>query len=371
MVNPIKNIFLLTCLFFFGSSVYGQQEKPVIAFEESEFNFGTVKETDGIINHDFRFTNKGNVPLIIKDVNSSCGCTVPEWTQEPVLPGHSGRIKVSFNPQKQAGAISKTIQILSNADVPQHTLGLKGVVIPAERVEEVYKFTIGDLRLQTIYAAFGEIYKGKTGTYTIRVYNNSLNQPARITFKKIPAHLKINVKPEVIEPRQEGLIEIEFITANLINWDYMVDRLDFSINGMDVPNNRINVTANLKEDFSGLTAEEMAMAPRAEFDNQQHDFGKIPDDAKVEHSFKLTNTGKSNLYIRKVSASCGCTAVQPAKTMILPGESTDIKAVFNARGREGNQKKAITVITNDPKRSRSILWINAIVETKINNGASQ
>jgi hypothetical protein len=75
----------------------------------------------------------------------------------------------------------------------------------------------------------------------------------------------------------------------------------------------------------------------------------------------LKNTGKSNLLFIRKTASCGCTAVQPARTTILPGESTEIKAIFNPRGREGNQKKAITVITNDPKHSRSILWINAVV----------
>jgi hypothetical protein len=105
----------------------------------------------------------------------------------------------------------------------------------------------------------------------------------------------------------------------------------------------------------------MEAAPRVEFDSQLFDFGSIAANTLVEHEFRLTNRGKSDLLIRKVSASCGCTAVQPAKIQIPPGESTTIKAVFNAAGREGNQKKAITVITNDPKRSRSILWINGIV----------
>lgn len=85
----------------------------------------------------------------------------------------------------------------------------------------------------------------------------------------------------------------------------------------------------------------------------------------MEHAFKLTNNGKSNLYIRKVSASCGCTAAQPEKTVVAAGESTLIKATFNAAGREGNQKKAITVITSDPKRSKTILWINGIVSRPV------
>jgi hypothetical protein len=357
-----KKFPVIVFLLFFGISVSAQQEKPILAFSEKEFNFGTIKETDGERVHDFQFTNQGKVPLIVNNVKSSCGCTVPSWPREPVLPGKTGNIKVSFNPKNQSGAITKTVQILSNAEVPQVVLSVRGIVIPAEKVEDVFKFNVGELRLQTIYAAFGEVYKGRSAQYSIRVFNNSANQPAVLTFSKLPAHLKITVKPQTIEPLQEGVIELEYLTAELNNWDYVVDRLDLLVNGKVVPNNRINVTANIKEDFSGLSAEQLALAARAEFDSREFDFGSIAADKIVEHSFMLTNAGKSNLYIRKVTASCGCTAVQPARTTIPPGESTAIKAVFNARGREGNQKKAITVITNDPKRSRSILWINAMVE---------
>lgn len=351
---------------FFGTNLLiGQTVKPTITFTEKEYNFGTFRESDGILSHNFMFTNQGKLPLIVNEVKASCGCTVPEWPREPVLPGKSGTIKVSFDPKKQSGSFNKTIQVNSNADVPQVVIAVKGVVIPVDRVEDVYKFTVGDIRLQTVYAAFGEIYKGKTATYTIKVFNASYDKPASITFRKLPPHLKARMIPEIIEPQQEGRIEFDYLTAESDGWDYVVDRLDFLINGQVLANNRISVTANIREDFSGKSAEEMAQAPRAEFDSQSFDFGQITNDKVVEHSFTLKNTGKSNLYIRKVTASCGCTAVQPAKTTINPGDSTAIKAVFNASGREGNQKKAITVITNDPKRSKSILWINAVVQNRI------
>jgi hypothetical protein len=141
----------------------------------------------------------------------------------------------------------------------------------------------------------------------------------------------------------------------------VVDRIDLLVNGQSVPANRISITANIKENFKDFTADDMSKAPEVEFDQTNYDFGVITPDKVVEHVFQLTNRGKSDLYIRKVSASCGCTAVQPAKIIIAPGESTAIKATFNAAGREGNQKKAITIITNDPKRSKTILWINGMV----------
>jgi hypothetical protein len=339
----------------------GQSGKPVINFPEKEFHFGTLKTTAGVVSHDFVFSNTGKIPLIINEVKASCGCTVPEWPREPVLPGKKGIIKVTFDPEKQSGSFTKTIQVSSNADVPLVTLLINGVVIPADQVDEVFKFTVGDIRLETIYAAFGEIYKGQTAQFTIRVFNGSSDKTARLSFRQLPVHLKARITPETIDPQQEGRIELEYVTEGMKDWDYVVDRLDLLVNGKTLTNNRINITANIREDFSKLTAVEMEAAPRVEFDSQLYDFGTIAANAVVEHEFTLANRGKSDLFIRKVSASCGCTAVQPATIQIPPGESTTIKAVFNAAGREGNQKKAITVITNDPKRSRSILWINGVV----------
>lgn len=336
-----------------------------MVFTEKELNFGTIKAVDGTINHDFQFTNQGKSPIILNDVRTSCGCAVPDWPREPILPGKTGHIRVSFNPEAQSGAVTKTIQIISNAANSPVSLAIRGVVIPSEKVEEAYKFLIGDLRLETIYAAFGEVYKGKTADYKIRVFNTSSEKTVSISFRNVPAHLKVTCNPEILSPGQEGIIELEYNSALVNTWDYAVDRIDIIINGTVMQNGRINATAIIREDFSSLTADQLARAAHAEFDSRQFDFGPINSDQVVEHSFILTNTGKSNLFIRKVSASCGCTAVQPAKTNIAPGESTEIIAVFNAMGREGNQKKAITVITNDPKQSRAILWIQALVQKSI------
>ena len=97
--------------------------------------------------------------------------------------------------------------------------------------------------------------------------------------------------------------ELIWNTASALqsNWDYVVDRVDLLINGKAAPNNRISITANIKENFGALTAEEMALAPVVQFDETTYDFGTTSPDKVIEHVFTLTNAGKSNLYIRKVS----------------------------------------------------------------------
>jgi hypothetical protein len=77
----------------------------------------------------------------------------------------------------------------------------------------------------------------------------------------------------------------------------------------------------------------------------------------------FTNKGKSDLIIRKVRAGCGCTAIAPTKTVLKPGESGTVKAVFDSRGQRGRQNKGITVVSNDPVSPTVILRITGEVLT--------
>jgi hypothetical protein len=100
---------------------------PIIEFVKTIHDYGTVKkESDGSCQ--FVFKNTGNEPLLLTNVTSSCGCTVPTWPKEPVLPGNNGTIKVVYD-TKKIGTISKTISVMSNAVNNKVELAIKGNVI--------------------------------------------------------------------------------------------------------------------------------------------------------------------------------------------------------------------------------------------------
>ncbi|MBO7490085.1 MAG: DUF1573 domain-containing protein [Bacteroidales bacterium] len=100
---------------------------PQIEFTEQEHNYGNLqKGGDG--NCEFVFTNTGNEPLILSNVKASCGCTVPTWTKEPIMPGKTGTIKVRYN-TNNVGAFTKTITVSSNAiNAARLTLKIRGKV---------------------------------------------------------------------------------------------------------------------------------------------------------------------------------------------------------------------------------------------------
>lgn len=86
--------------------------------------------------------------------------------------------------------------------------------------------------------------------------------------------------------------------------------------------------------------------PVIQFEETEHDFGRIIEGETVSFSFKFTNTGKTDLIIAEVSSSCGCTVPSYPKTPIRPGETGTIKVAFNSNGRRGYQNKNVVVISN-------------------------
>jgi hypothetical protein len=103
------------------------QAGPKIVFDQYLFDFGTIKRhADGTCS--FSFTNRGDAPLVVTKVTASCGCTVPSYPKEPVLPGQSDVIRVAYN-TKNVGVFSKTISVSTNDPAnPTVVLTIKGTV---------------------------------------------------------------------------------------------------------------------------------------------------------------------------------------------------------------------------------------------------
>lgn len=98
-----------------------------IKFEESTFNFGTVKQGEKVT-HVYKFKNTGDEPLTIKNAKGSCGCTVPEWPKEPIAPGAESEITVSFDSKGKSNKQTKTVTITANTEPAQTRLTITGTV---------------------------------------------------------------------------------------------------------------------------------------------------------------------------------------------------------------------------------------------------
>ena len=124
----MKKILTLFIAFFSLTLVNSQEKKPEISFEKTVIDYGTVNKGDNGV-REFVFKNTGNAPLIISNVKSTCGCTIPKKPEKPILPGESEKIQVKYD-TKRVGFIRKSITVTSNAaSSPTTILKIKGQVI--------------------------------------------------------------------------------------------------------------------------------------------------------------------------------------------------------------------------------------------------
>ncbi len=104
-----------------------------ITFENETHDYGTIKQgANGT--YEFKFKNTGKEPLIISNAQGSCGCTVPAWPKEPILPGQGNVIKVTYD-TKRVGPFTKAVTLTSNAKTPSKIINIKGVVLEEPQEE--------------------------------------------------------------------------------------------------------------------------------------------------------------------------------------------------------------------------------------------
>ena len=356
-----KIVISLISVLIFSSYTFAQQNSANISFEKEIHDFGKIKEDGGNVEYEFSFINTGSSPLIITNVKASCGCTSPTWTEKPVMPGQKGFVKAVFNPTRRPGKFNKSIFVETNSEKERSILRITGDVIPREKtVDDYYPKTLGDLRIETNHMAFVKVYSNQVKIDTLKIMNTS-DSKLKIGFGNVPSYLKLTPVPEVLKPGEKGYVLGAFDGTKVNDWGFVTARVFIKMNNVLDKENTITVSAKIEEDFSQLTEEELLNAPNIVFKEKTFNFGETEQNKKVEHIFTFKNEGKSDLIIRKIRTTCGCTTVAPEKTTIKPGETSSFKVIFNPGSRKGLQRKSIYVISNDPKKSNERLMITGNV----------
>ncbi len=118
----LLSFLLILCVCFTLSA----QDKAEFKFEKETINYGKITANSNG-KRVFEFTNIGKSPLIITKIVASCGCTVPKKPEDPIMPGQTGKIEVSYD-TKRVGGFSKAITIYSNAKTPRKVVKIRGIV---------------------------------------------------------------------------------------------------------------------------------------------------------------------------------------------------------------------------------------------------
>lgn len=194
------------------SNIYSQIYSENLKFKERVFDFGKVIEADGIVSHDFLFTNTSGKAVSIAGVTSGCGCVAAEYPQYPIKSGVSDKIKVYFNPAYRPGFFSKEIVVLCNDNAYYTRIWVKGTVIPcAHPVSDNYPYEYGEgLWMNFEVMAFGYMNKGDEKKMELK-FANDTDKDMKLFFIIIDGNTDVTfTSPYTMKAKEEKVMPVVY-----------------------------------------------------------------------------------------------------------------------------------------------------------------
>jgi len=338
-----------TIAILFTASLSGQDQKGAsIEFNKKIHDFGDIQLSAGKQNYTFTFKNISQQPVIIQTVISSCGCTTPTWTKNPVKPGESGKLSVTFLNDQGPIPFDKSLTIYVTGSPKPIILRIKGVVHAKKKsIKQLFPVLFGSMALRKSPIDIGQINQGTIDHETIEVANIS-TAPIKLTFADLSKGLSMSVNPETLAPNSKGELIITIDTKVQKNWGLTSYIATPVINGKKA-SRKIEITATIREDFSDLSKADVDQAPLPMATKSSFNFGTISSGNKIDTIFEIKNLGRKDLLIHKIDLNeKGVEVVNPGK--ISPGASAKISVKINTAGQIGEKTYILTLITNSPTR---------------------
>lgn len=343
-----------------------QLSGPVIQFEKIKHDFGRISEDILYAKVRFYFENTGDDILMISSVQTSCGCTTPDWTRDTVRPGEKGYVEAKYETINRLGTFNKTITVYSNAknspfvhlnisgDVYKEKVAADGMAIP----------DYGKLFFDQPTIEFNPIFDNKSDTQTVRLINST---PFTTNFEPIatlPAYCKILGWPKSLEPNENAKIQI-VLDARLIKlYGFGAFEIPMACDNPVMKNLGLYVAYTRKQYFPKLSSKQLAKSPKIKFDKEFHDFGNRATGDVMSTEFKVSNSGKSDLILHEIYPECSCLKLDYDKKILKPGETMIIKVRFDTVDKTGTSNQGIWIVSNDPTRDEMHIYVRAIMPSR-------
>lgn len=343
----------MLCLLFATGCTAGQNKvRSVLKFTEEVWNFGRIEELDGPVSHTFTFTNTSKKPVVIEDVSVSCGCTTPEYSQAPILPGRTGTIRITYDPANRPGPFNKEIYIICANRTSRNMISVRGEVIPRPRtLEDDYPVSLlAGLRIDGMSINFNYVGQGTARSMVIRYVNTSdRNVTLSAAASPVCQWLKIS-GPVTVRPGARGELTLTCDLTSEKLWGMVATKVYLTINGRRFTT-PVSVTAIGTDDFSSLSAQEKEKGPRAQLDSQYYNFADVRQGTRVSRRFTLSNTGETPLIVRAVTLKPGMSCTLQPGTEIAPHTqvSFDIRLDLSEY-EKGRLFRSVSLVLNDPNR---------------------
>lgn len=357
----MKRIFSIMLLLATVSTAvaWAQNKTGELTFENKVHDFGMFSEDEGTVTCKFKFTNTGNAPVVIIRVTASCGCTTPEYPCEPIAPGKSGEITVTYDAEGRPGSFQKNVNVYSSGEPAKVMLVIKGAVMEGKESNyPSYIFQMGDLKLKTTHMAFMDTYTGRLKGVRLPVVNVG-KESLRLYFEDVPKHIAVEANPGVLGPGEFGEIVAVYNADKVKDWGIRQDAffVKFRNNDKTDLKNRITVSANIMETLPEATPDD----PEISVSENKIDFDKIKE-SKVSRQITIKNSGKSTLKIHKITANAEYVDVSFGKSVLQAGKSAVMNVTVDSDKMPGKVLNSkITIISNDPSNQVYVLRVLGMV----------
>ena len=367
--GSIITVFAMLMASLFAAPAAAQEgdarpEEEVVRFEEKVHDFGDLLVSDKSVTCKFEFTNISKKPVVVHNVVSSCGCTVPEWTKEPVRPGEKGAIEVTFKNDQGAYPFSKSITAYISGINRPVILHIKGVVYSKKlSLKEMYTNTIGGvLGTRETTLLLGNMYQGKTRSDATSIANLS-KKPVKVEVVSEDPALAMAVVPNPIPANSKASLTYTVDTRlGEKKWGKSEYLASFVLDGKRA-DEKVKVVANIADDFDGYTQAMKEKAAVAGFDKGYLDLGEVVKGTVIDHTIVVKNTGKSPLIIYKADSDDGRTEIlTKAPVKVAPGKKAEIKIKYDTSTQTGEFVSIVTLTTNSPLRPRLDFFINGYIK---------
>ena len=346
------------------------KEADVIRFDRKVHDFGDVLIAEGPVTCIFTFTNIGKQPIVIHNVISSCGCTTPEWTREPVRPGATGTIQATFSNDQGPFPFDKTLTVYvgvgsSSLDRPV-VLRLRGVSHEQKKdLEELFSVKIGSLGLRKTQTSIGYVDQGVVKSDQIQVANFSKSELTVEPVAVTPG-LTVTVTPNPIPARSMARLTYTVNPSAMGRTAWGRQRFDtaFRLNGKEYAD-KMSVTCVIKDNFEGLTKAEIERAGVPVVDRSYFEFGEVKKGTAVTAVYSIRNKGRNPLTIHQVEGQSEAAAVQTKLPIVIkPGGKAEVKVRFDTSGLgyTGEVIEVLSVITDAPSKPILNLFITGNVK---------
>lgn len=318
---------------------------------ETTHNFGAFDENMGPVSTVFRFVNTGDEPVSIVAARASCGCTAPRYDRNPVAPGDTAGITVTYDPAGRPGRFSKYVAVDFSFDGARTKLIIEGTVVgnSASVAQQYPAECTPMMRLARGAAMMGDIVKGQLKTLFLKAYNSS-HDSIRPSVTGLPPYVDVTVAPEKVGPGEQCSFIFYFRSDRCPLYGLVSDTVYVSPDPLSSVICPLPLTALINEDFTRLSPKQLAKAPAIRIEDPSADFGTVDANGPAAvRTVEIANTGKSTLEIRRVyTVSPGVNAAVD-RTSLKPGKKAVVTITVDPAALEGALLNArISVISNDP-----------------------